>query len=59
MPRRGQFAAQLGVVTAFRLANRYTSLRPGSYSCPFETMIARFEPNSSSMSGKLFDSAIV
>jgi hypothetical protein len=59
MPRRGQSAAQLRVVMAFRLANRYASLRPGSYSCPFETIIARFEPNSSTMTGKLFDSAIV
>jgi hypothetical protein len=35
------------------------SLRPGSYSRPFEIMIARFEPNASTRAGKLFDSATV
>jgi hypothetical protein len=33
----------------------YASLRPGSYSCPFETMIARFEPTTSSRARKLFE----
>jgi hypothetical protein len=35
------------------------SLRPGSYSCPFEIMIACFEPNASTRASKLFDSATV